>query len=204
MSNIINDKNFALVIINYLNRNFNNINRNTKDEIGNRDKTIDYLAKYKLEKGYELLTEEEKKNLFEKLDNLLEAIYLSPTYFPKEIFNALKFREKKLSQWRTNGQITGALTFSLLWIFYKYKFNQRFYFRNFCYYGLFACLSSYLFGRYFEFYGNNKYYREMILKIASDYNITTNEIAELHQKLNEYYLKENQTKSSLDNIKFKL
>jgi len=44
----------------------------------------------------------------------------------------------------------------------------------------------------------------MILKMAVDYNISDEEVSNLHQELQEHYLKENQNKSSMDNIKFKL
>lgn len=164
----------------------------------------DLLSKYKLAKPFDSMSEEEKKSLYNKLDNFLEAIYLIPNSFPIEILQALKFREERLAFWRLSGQITGAATFSIFWIIYKFRKNPNFYFRNFCYYGLFTGLSAYLFGRFFEFHANTRHYRETIFKMALDYNITDEEIADLHQKFNEHYLKENQVKSSLDNIKFKL
>jgi len=138
------------------------------------------------------------------LDNFLEAIYLIPNSFPREILQALEFREERLAFWRFSGQISGAASFSLFWVIYKFRVNPNFYFRNFCYYTLFAWLSAYLFGRFFEFHANVRFYRETIFKMALDYNITNDEIADLHQKLNEHYLKENQVKSSLDSVKFRL
>lgn len=164
----------------------------------------DLLSKYKLAKPYDSFNEDEKKSLFGKLDNFLEAVYLSPTTFPREVLQALKFREERLAFWRLSGQISGAATFSIFWIVYKFKVNPNFYFRNFCYYALFAGLTAYLFGRFFEFHANVRHYREMLFKMALDYNVNDDEISDLHQKLNEHYLKENQVKSSLDSVKFKL
>ncbi len=183
------------------------INKNqetTQNNISNNVNEKDILSKYKLSRPYDSMSEDEKKELFRRLDNFLEAIYLSPTYFPKDILFALKFREERLSFWRLTGQIFGAATFSTFWIIYKLRINPNFFFRNFCYYSLLAGLSAYAFGRFFEFHSNVRYYREMIFKIANDYNISDDEITELQQKFNEFYLKENQNKNSLDSVKFKL
>ena len=194
------------------NKNKEEISNNYPSQINNTDITfnpfvfsnVDFLQKYKLIKPYDSCTDDEKKELFKKLDNFLEAIYLSPTYFPLEILQALKFREEKLSFWRTTGQIIGGATFSSIWILYKFRFNPSFYFRNFAYYAIFTGISSYLGGRFAEYTGNIKFYREMILKIANDYNITDEEIIELQQKFNEHVIKDTQSKSSLENVNFKL
>lgn len=183
---------------------FNSANTNLQSHNHNSGNSVDYFGKYRLIKPYKSLSEDEKKELFRRLDNFLEAIYLAPSYFPIEILFALKYREEKLSMWRLSGQIFGFVTYSALWTAYKFRYHPSFYFRNFCYYFLLAGFSSYLFGRFFEFQANIRYYRDMILKMANDYNISDDEISGLQQKFNEFYLEENQKKSSLDNIKFKL
>lgn len=165
---------------------------------------VDYLKKYKLQKPYESLNEDEKKDIFHKLDNFLEVIYLTPQVFPKEILSALKFREEKLSFCRHLGQFIGFGLFSSIWLFYKTRYYPSFYFRNWVYYFLLMGITSYSFGRFFEFQANVRTYREMIFKMAIDYNISDEEITEIHQKMQEHYLKENQEKTNYNDIKFKL
>lgn len=162
------------------------------------------LNKYKLSKPYDKLNDEEKKDIFHKLDNFLECVYLAPNIFPLEILNALKFREDRLSYWRFTGQLVGGVSFTTLWAAYKLRFYPSFYFRNMVYYFIFMGISSYAIGRLFEFQANIRTYREMILKMSVDYNISDDEVLNLHQQMQEHYLKENQNKSSMDNIKFKL
>ena len=60
------------------------------------------------------------------------------------------------------------------------------------YYSIFLGLSCYSFGRIFEFQSNIRYYREMILKMSVDYNISDDEVANLHLQMQEHYLQENQ------------
>jgi len=116
---------------------------------------------------------------------------------------ALKYREERLSFWKISGYLTGATIFSTFWIIFKIRYNPNFYFRNFCYYGLFTGLSAYIFGRYFEFYANVRFYREMMLKIANDYNISDNEISELYHKFNENALNKNKKNNTINNFENK-
>jgi hypothetical protein len=197
------------------NNNDNNNNNNSQssnkekkefntDKQNEKEKENSILNKYKLEKPYDSLNEEEKKEIFKRLDNFLECIYLCPTVFPNDILSALKFREDKLSYWRFSGQLFGGISFSALWGFYKLRFYPCFYFRNIAYYLILLGISSYSFGRLFEFQANIRYYREMILKMSNDYNISDDEVLNLHQQMQEFYLKENQKKTSIENVKFKL
>jgi hypothetical protein len=175
----------------------------SKKEIENEKENL-ILNKYKLEKPYDSLNEDERKEIFKKLDNFLECVYLCPTVFPNDILTALKFREDRLSFWRFSGQLIGGASFTTLWGMYKLRFYPSFYFRNMVYYFIFLGISCYSIGRIFEFQANIRYYREMILKMSIDYNISDNEVLNLHQQMQEFYLKENQTKTTIDDVKFKL
>ena len=133
------------------------------------------INKYKLDVPYDKLNDDQKKDIFHKLDNFLECVYLSPNIFSNDILTALKFREDRLSYWRFTGQVVGAIGFTSVWAFYKLRFHPSFYFRNLSYYAIFLGLSCYSFGRIFEFQTNIRYYREMILKMSVDYNISDDE-----------------------------
>jgi hypothetical protein len=162
--------------------------------------------------GYAYLSKEEKLAVLNKVDNFLEALYVSPHMFNQEVFHILKKREEKLASWRHNGQVIGGAGFLFGYGVFKlrniFSSYSGFYFRNFCYVVFSTILSGYLGGRVSEYVGNKLYYRQILMKLAMDYNISDNEIEEMHLKINEKILNENkeiQTKqSSLDSVKFKL
>ena len=152
-----------------------------------------------------LLTKEGKLDLMNKADNLLEALYLSPHLFDNDVFKILKKREEKLNSWRHNCQILGTGLFSTLYILRRLRLG--FYFKNFCYLVLGTFISGFLAGRLGEYTGNKLYYQKILWNLAISYNITYDEIEDMHLKLNETILRENKQeqiqKSSLDNVKFK-
>jgi len=65
---------------NNLNNEFENIKK--REQITNEQ---DLLSKYKLAKPFENFREEEKRELFKRLDNFIQAIHLTPNTFPVEI-----------------------------------------------------------------------------------------------------------------------
>ena len=152
-----------------------------------------------------LLTKEGKLDLMNKADNLLEALYLSPHLFDKEVFKILKKREEKLNSWRHNSQFLGAGLFSTIYTMRRLRLG--FYFKNFCYLIIGTFTAGFLGGRLGEYTGNKLYYRKILWNLAIAYNITDNEIEDMHLKLNETILRENKEeqiqKSSLDYVKFK-
>lgn len=152
------------------------------------------------------LTQDRKLEIMNKVDNFLEALYLSPHIFDKEVFMILRKREEKLAAWRHNSQFAGVLLFSSFYISKRLK--TGFYFKNFCYLLFGTFTAGYLSGRLGEYIGNKAYYEKILWKLAVAYNITDNEIEDMQLKMTEVILKENKEeqtkKSSLDMVKFKM
>lgn len=151
------------------------------------------------------LSEDEKNDIAGKVDNFLEALYINPTIFHVDDLNILKLREEKLNQWKQTGTLVGAGLFSFT--YFWHRFNKGFFFKNGVRTILGVVLFGYFAGRFSEFLGNYLYYQNILTKLAVSYNITDSEVEDLHVKMNEAMLKQNQevqSKSgSLDNVKFK-
>jgi hypothetical protein len=156
---------------------------------------------------YKDLSDEEKAEVENKIDNFLEAVYIAPNLFDREVIHTLKLREDCLKRWRHNGQALGGTTAFLLYCLVKRRSGTGFYFRNFWYMISFVLFSAYGAGRLSEMVGNKKYYKDVLVKLAVNYNITDSEIEDLHIKINEFVLSENkeqQKKGSLDKVSFKI
>lgn len=156
---------------------------------------------------YKDLSEQEKAEVENKIDNFLEAIYIAPNLFERDVLHALKLREDRLKLWRNNGQILGGFLSLSLYFLYKRRNYTGFYFKNFWIMTSFVLISGYCFGRLGEMVGNKMYYKDVLVKFAVNYNISDSEVDELHLKINECVLSENkeqQRKGSLDKITFKI
>jgi hypothetical protein len=166
------------------------------------------LESYVNDPSYQNMSRMEKEKLYNKVDNLLEAIYIEPTIFSHEVLHVLKLREKKLKLWRKTGQISGAVFFPIFYLFRLLRRASGFYFRNFWILVTFTGLFAFVGGRTSELIGNKLYYEGVIYKLANIYNITDEEVDDLHLKKNEQILllnkKNQEKKSSLDLIKFKI
>jgi len=170
-------------------------------------KGLDALSDPELmhDKNFHNLTLEKKVDILNKVDNFLEALYLSPHIFDPDVFKILRKREEKLTSWRHNSQFIGGLLFSTFYILRRR--GRGFYFKNFCYLIFGTLVSGFLAGRLGEYSGNKLYYEKILWKLAVAYNVTDDEIEDMHLKMTEAMLKENKEeqikKSSLDSVKFK-
>jgi hypothetical protein len=158
------------------------------------------------DENYDYMSRERRADIMQKVDNFLEALYLAPQIFDQEVFKILKLREKKLDQWRHNFQVIGGGLFLSAYI--MSRLSQGFYFKHFVRSFLFTGIFTYAAGRFGEWMGNKLYYKKTVIKLAVAYNISDDEIENIHLKMSETILKENKEdqsrKSSLDNVKFKL
>lgn len=168
---------------------------------------VKYLQSMVDDKFLDSMSYEQKKDLINKTDNFLEAIYISPQIFDRDVFKILKYREQQLSAWRHNSQALGAASFLIIYILRRMRSFRGFYFRNFFTMGIGAVITGYFVGRFGEYIANKLYYQKILLKLAMLYNISDDEIEDLHYRINEQILKDNmedQTKqASLDKVKFK-
>ena len=160
------------------------------------------------DRSYDNLSADDYGKLSIKVDNFLEAIFLEPRIFGRDCLHVLKMREKKLREWKMTGYIAGGALFSSLYLYRVLTRQSGFYFKNFWILTISTGLTSYICGRTAELIGNKLYYEKIILKLANIYNITDDEIEELQFKKNEQLLishkEENNKKSSLDSVKFKM
>ena len=160
--------------------------------------------------SYDNLTHEQRIKLINKVDNFLEALYLAPSLFDRNVMKLLKYRENQLTIWRHTSQLIGGVGFLSVYAYYKiFRSKGGFFFRNFCYLAFSTAFISYFAGRFGEYIGNKFYYEKILFKLAATYNITEDEVEELQFKINEDILKENkeeQTRkgTSLDNVKFRV
>ena len=171
-----------------------------------RDNSKDLLIKQNKIR-YKDLSLEEKAEVENKIDNFLEAIYIAPNLFERDVIHTLKLREDNLKSWRHNGQFVGGLLFSVLYLYNIKRKGYGFYFRNFVYLTSFVFVSSFAMGRLSEMIGNKSHYKDILMKLAVNYNISDTEIEDLHLKLNEFVLTENkeqERKGSLDKVTFKI
>ena len=157
--------------------------------------------------NYSNLSQDRKAKIVNQVDNFIEALYLSPSVFPKNVIKIMKMRENKLSQWRYIGQIIGGITIFGAYSIYRYKSWKGFYFRNLCIASILTAIASYISGRTSEYIGNKLYYKDTLINLAMNFNISDEEISDLQLKISENFLERNKVeinKSSLDNVKFKL
>jgi hypothetical protein len=166
------------------------------------------LESYTNDPIYQNMSRAEKEKLYSKVDNFLEALFIEPTIFSNEVFHVLKLREKKLKKWLNMGQVSGALFFSSFYLIKILNRGQGFYFKDFWSIVFFTGLFAFAGGRTSEKIGNRLYYEGVLYKLANKYNITDEEIEDLQLKKNEQFLlinkKNQEKKSSLDSIKFKI
>jgi hypothetical protein len=162
-----------------------------------------------LDKSYDKLRDEDRVRLIGKVDNFLEALYLAPQLFDRDVFQLMRFREEKLTMWRQYGQLVSGLTYLSFYLIKKLRNpGSGFYFRNFGWMTFYTILFSYFGGRGSEYFGNKFYYEKILFKLAAVYNVTDQEIEDLQFKLNEQILNENKDEQikagSLDSVKFRV
>jgi hypothetical protein len=154
---------------------------------------------------YKKLTQEQRVEVNKQLDNFFEALFFSPLSFEPQVIRYLAVREKELTiaryiGWTVGGSLTGLG-------YFLYKKSNGFYFKNCVRMFIYSFLGAYAVGRFFEYKFNEKKFRPTLLRIAMEYNITDDEIREMHTKANEIVLKEKQKeeqrKFSLDKVKIK-
>ena len=164
-------------------------------------------------RDYSKLSNDKKARLVNQIDNFIEALYLSPHIFPKNVLKIMKIREDKLSIWRLTGQIIGGITIFGSYTIYRFKSWKGYYFKNVCIALILSAVGSYASGRISEYIGNRMYYRDTLIKLAINFNISDEEISDLQLKISENYLERNKSevnknnevnKSSLDKVKFKV
>lgn len=157
---------------------------------------------------FKSMTTEQKAHLYNKYDNFLEALFLSPQLFQKDVIKFMKYREKQLTFYRITAQATGFISVFSIYLIYRLKSLKGFYFRNFCISGLLGSIIGFSLGRFTEYMVNRIYFREQMYKLALHYNITDDEISELQLKIAENMLEKNKqdvkTKGTLDKIKFRI
>jgi hypothetical protein len=171
--------------------------------------TLNNVESITMDDTYDKLRDEDRVKLIGKVDNFLEALYLAPHLFGRDVIQILRFREEKLTMWRQNGQFVGGLTYLSFYLIKKLRNpGSGFYFRNFGWMTFYTFLFSYLAGRGSEYFGNKLYYEKILFKLAGIYNVTDDEIEEFQYKLNEQILNENKNDQiragSLDSVKFRV
>ena len=153
------------------------------------------------------MSEDQKVKILKIYDNFLEALYLSPKLFPREVIKFMKMREEKLRKWRRISSAIGGISFFSLYATFRLKSWKGFYFKNVCI-GLFgAGLSGFILGRLTEYIGNRIYFKNKLIEISMNFNISDEEITDLQLRASERILERNkvqENKSSLDKIKFRL
>lgn len=168
---------------------------------------MDNNGNNKIKLNYANLTQEQKAKISNQYDNFLEALFLSPQLFSRDVLKFMKAREEKLKSWRNISQIIGGVTIFSSYAIYRLKSWKGFYFKNVCIGLLGAGLLGFLIGRFVEYYSNRRMFKDKLREIAMNYNITDEEIYDLQLKATERMLEKNKVegnKSSLDKIKFKL
>ncbi len=154
------------------------------------------------------MTNDQKASLANKYDNFLEALFLSPQMFSKDVIKFMKSREKSLREMRLFGQGLGFITAFGIYFVFRIKSWKGFYFRNLCKGIIGGLATGFSLGRLFEYYGNKFYFRTKLYELAVHYNISDEEISELQMKIAENMLEKNKqevkTKGTLDKIKFKI
>jgi hypothetical protein len=140
-----------------------------------------------------------------QLDNFFEALFLSPGTFEPGVIKFLANREKELTRARQIGSAIGGTVGAGLYLGRRY-FTKGVYFKNVIRALFVGIMSGYVCGRLFEIQ-RNKEYRPELVKIAQRYNITDQEVMEMHNRANEMVLrdkqKEEHKKFSLDKVKIK-
>jgi hypothetical protein len=151
---------------------------------------------------YLTLSNDELTEIQNKVDNFLEIAYLAPQQLDFETLNLLKARENKLTQIKSIYQLIGAVAFTAPYILYRRSIG--FYFRNFCW----TIIGSLAFGNFFgnigEYFYNRKHFKLMIMKLALNYNISDEEIDELHATINKQTDSTKNENQNLDKIKIKI
>jgi hypothetical protein len=154
------------------------------------------------------MTNDQKATLANKYDNFLEALFLSPQMFSKDVIKFMKYREKSLRELRIFGQGLGFITAFSIYLVFRLKSWKGFYFRNICKGAIGGVILGFSLGRLFEYYGNKVYFRTRLYELALHFNISDEEISELQLKIAENMLEKNmqevKTKGTLDKIKFKI
>jgi hypothetical protein len=171
--------------------------------------TLSNVDKIIMDNSFDKLRDEDRVKLVGKVDNFLEALYLAPQLFGRDVIQLMRYREEKLSYWRHSGQLVGGFTYLSLFLIKKLRNpGSGFYFRNFCWMTFYTFLFGYLGGRGSEYFGNKFYYEKILFKLAAVYNVTDDEVEELQYKLNEQILNENKDEQiragSLDSVKFRV
>lgn len=157
--------------------------------------------------NFDRLSDDEKGDIANKVDNFLEALYLAPQLFNKDVIHALKQREEGLAYWRNQGRLYGFMLSSLIYAGLRISRGRPMFFKNYTRMFLIGVAFGVFAGRFAEYLGNKLYFRDVLFKIALTYNIGDEEIEDLHFRISQDILEENRNKqmgSSLDNVKFKL
>ncbi len=149
---------------------------------------------------YLTLKSDELNELQNKVDNFLEIAYLAPQKLDTETLQLLSARESKLKQVKIRYGILGAVAFAMPYTLYRRTIG--FYFRNFCWTIIGSVVFGHLFGNFGEYIYNRKHFKLMIMKLAVTYNISDEEIEEVHAQINQY-ASENKN-ISLDKVKIKI
>jgi hypothetical protein len=156
---------------------------------------------------FKKLPRERAEEINRQLDNFFEVVFLVPHEIDPKVIRFLSERERELGRVRHLGWLVGGTTVGALYYFYRYKYNLGFFFKNFVRMTMIGAIGAYFCGRYFEYYHNDKKFKPTLVQIATEYNVTDEEVMNLHNQANEMFLKQKQEeehrKFSLDKVKIK-